>query len=568
MKTINQSKKSILPGVKTVTLSLLFAIPLIMQGQNWKTAGNAAMNPDFLGTTNAQDLRIRTNNTQKVIVTTTGNVGIGTTLPGARLEVNGQVKITDGTQGPGKVLTSNAAGLATWLSPVPGPAGPQGATGATGATGPQGPQGAIGATGPQGATGATGPQGSSGFLTAGSAAGNTPYWDGASWVLNSSNIYNNGSNIGIGTTSPLFPLEVKTFAARAASFSNFSSQGDCYGIYSFCASSPVSGIGVRGEGGFMGIYGNASLLIPPNSPVQDHIGIYGLGQNSSNINYGGVFYGTGGIMGYGLYASGEDGTGSNYAGYFNGDVYALGVYAGSDRKLKNDIKPLSDAMSIINQLKPSVYTFRTEEYKQMNLSAGLQYGLIADEVEKVMPGAVKKTIQPAEYENHDVLKGKKISDEIEFSAVNYTEMIPVLIGATKEQQAVIETQQAMLDKLSAKVAELESILSANHEVGNANRQSVMLNGTSNAYLGQNTPNPFNEETTIEYYIPESQFCNNGNCRIVFFDQAGRIIYEAAIAASGSGALNISTKNLSAGLFTYKLFVNGEVIDSKKMVFNK
>lgn len=44
----------------------------------------------------------------------TGNVGIGTTTPTAKLHVNGSVKITDGTQGEGKVLTSDAAGKATW----------------------------------------------------------------------------------------------------------------------------------------------------------------------------------------------------------------------------------------------------------------------------------------------------------------------------------------------------------------------------------------------------------------------------------------------------------------------
>ncbi len=43
-----------------------------------------------------------------------GNVGIGTTNPGAKLEVNGQVKITGGTPGAGKVLTSDADGLASW----------------------------------------------------------------------------------------------------------------------------------------------------------------------------------------------------------------------------------------------------------------------------------------------------------------------------------------------------------------------------------------------------------------------------------------------------------------------
>ena len=43
-----------------------------------------------------------------------GNVGIGTTSPGAKLEVNGSVRIVDGTQGANNVLTSDANGLASW----------------------------------------------------------------------------------------------------------------------------------------------------------------------------------------------------------------------------------------------------------------------------------------------------------------------------------------------------------------------------------------------------------------------------------------------------------------------
>ena len=43
-----------------------------------------------------------------------GNVGIGTTSPGAKLEVAGQIKMTGGNPGTGKILTSDANGLATW----------------------------------------------------------------------------------------------------------------------------------------------------------------------------------------------------------------------------------------------------------------------------------------------------------------------------------------------------------------------------------------------------------------------------------------------------------------------
>ncbi|MHB0995732.1 MAG: beta strand repeat-containing protein, partial [Elusimicrobiales bacterium] len=50
----------------------------------------------------------------KVVISTAGGVGIGTQAPAAKLDVAGNVKIADGTQGAGKVLTSDANGLASW----------------------------------------------------------------------------------------------------------------------------------------------------------------------------------------------------------------------------------------------------------------------------------------------------------------------------------------------------------------------------------------------------------------------------------------------------------------------
>lgn len=43
-------------------------------------------------------------------------VGIGTVYPSAKLDVRGTIRIVDGTQGLGKVLTSDADGLASWQS--------------------------------------------------------------------------------------------------------------------------------------------------------------------------------------------------------------------------------------------------------------------------------------------------------------------------------------------------------------------------------------------------------------------------------------------------------------------
>lgn len=51
---------------------------------------------------------------ENISYTGAGNVGIGTDTPGATLSVSGSFSLTDGTQGNGKVLTSDASGNASW----------------------------------------------------------------------------------------------------------------------------------------------------------------------------------------------------------------------------------------------------------------------------------------------------------------------------------------------------------------------------------------------------------------------------------------------------------------------
>jgi len=166
---------------------------------------------------NTDEFRVRAQNgaffTNNLLVG--GNVGIGTTSPGVSLEVAGQVKITGGAPGAGKVLTSDGAGLATW---EPAGAGPTGPTGPTGATGPAGAAGADGATGPAGtkgstgevgATGATGPAGTAG--AAGATGPTGPNW--TTWPtteamsMEARDIINIGK-VGIGTATPTATLKV------------------------------------------------------------------------------------------------------------------------------------------------------------------------------------------------------------------------------------------------------------------------------------------------------------------------------------------------------------------------
>lgn len=81
---------------------------------------------------------------------------------------------------------------------VPGPAGPAGATGPQGPAGPAGPTGPGGATGPAGPAGPTGPAGSANI------SGTTNYITKftAATTGGNSQLFDNGTAIGMGTTSP------------------------------------------------------------------------------------------------------------------------------------------------------------------------------------------------------------------------------------------------------------------------------------------------------------------------------------------------------------------------------
>lgn len=79
-------------------------------GQNAMALGNGAtaVNPNtiILGNTTADTQYAGT------------KIGLGTNSPSVRLDVAGSVKIVDGTQGTGKVLTSDANGKAHWEAPT------------------------------------------------------------------------------------------------------------------------------------------------------------------------------------------------------------------------------------------------------------------------------------------------------------------------------------------------------------------------------------------------------------------------------------------------------------------
>lgn len=67
-------------------------------------------------------LSLGTNNTKRVHIASNGSVGIGTTNPTTNLDIVGVLRMSGGSPAVGKVLTSDATGLASWQN-APSPTG-------------------------------------------------------------------------------------------------------------------------------------------------------------------------------------------------------------------------------------------------------------------------------------------------------------------------------------------------------------------------------------------------------------------------------------------------------------
>jgi len=227
---------------------------------------------------------------------------------------------------------------------------------------------------------------------------------------------------------------------------------DGYGVYATSTNS----VGVGGTGGTYGVVGSSG----------SGTGIYGEGptgiigfSTSGGTAIGASSEGTGaqafGGFAVGTNAIGIDVSGSgtgSLAAYFDGDVVITGSCSGcsvSDEKLKTNVRGLTGGLAKVLALRPKAYEMRTQEYAgKMNLAKGTQLGLIAQELEQVVPEVVHDVIAPARMTPEQSRKGVKLPPD-HVKAVNYAALVPVLIAAIQEQQAQLDAQRAQIEALKA-----------------------------------------------------------------------------------------------------------------------
>jgi hypothetical protein len=350
---------------------------------------------------------------------------------------------------------------------------------------------------------------------------------------------------------------------------------------------PASIPAVNVAGDFEAFYASSVGVRARATGTSNSTGVSGIALNSPS-NIGGSFSSEAlnpTSLSYGILASGGP-SGSTLnsirAGYFSGIVEAGLFLQGSDQQFKTNVANLDGTLEILSTLQPHQYYFDTINYERLNFGTGLQFGFIAQEVESKYPNLVHSSTLPAEYDS----LGVEIAPAIKYKSLNYTAIIPLNTQAIIElnnkvdsKDSIINAQSAQITDLNNRLTNLENCLSAllptlcsmNQSLiqNNSDEQqalvrkdiAVTLSNKDAIVLDQNVPNPFAEQTVINFSIPETV----KKAQIHFYDGQGKLMQSVDVADRGLGSLTVFGSDLSTGVYTYTLVADGQVVATKKMM---
>jgi len=324
-----------------------------------------------------------------------------------------------------------------------------------------------------------------------------------------------------------------------------------------------------------GVLGSSYNASPQSTGVA--IGVYGYAGNAlTGFNYGVYGYILGNNNGSGVFGttSGNTYIPGKYAGYFYGDIRTTddspekpsggSWVTASDQRIKKDISNFVDGLNVIRKIRPVNYKYNgIGGYSPEKESIGI----IAQEVQQVAPYCIGKTKILIKNSEKSSFSSSIVGSSIKDTTTGEEKYVAEILNYN--QDGLFYAMINSIKELDSEVTDLkEQLKSAKGQRGaDASGEQGKtppiheLELANNTVLFQNFPNPFGDGTTIKYFIPD----NTSNAQIIFLDEFGSRLKEFKVEEKGMGQLNISTQNLSSGVYSYSLIVNGNVIDTKKML---
>jgi hypothetical protein len=245
-----------------------------------------------------------------------------------------------------------------------------------------------------------------------------------------------------------------------------------------------------------------------------------------------------------------------------GDIFATGSITSSDRRLKRDIDNYSAGLDEVMKLRPVTYFYNGEAGIRSDIK---HVGLIAQELETIQPELVGEYL----YQNKDMWEN--VTEEGTYKYIQEGAIKYMLVNAIQEQQEQIEERDERISQLEeineallTRVEKLEAFMQGmiEQKITAKHQKDLELNGSEEMpWLKQNEPNPFTEHTIIHYYLPE----NTVKASMLIYDMNGRVLKTMNIDERGYGQLNLTARSLPAGTYSYQLQTEAGIIANKTMI---
>ena len=218
-------------------------------------------------------------------------------------------------------------------------------------------------------------------------------------------------------------------------------------------------------------------------------------------------------------------------------VYAYSYPSVSDGRQKENIREIKKPLDKILSIRGVKYDIKKEFAYTDEMAADPIAAAHLEEERKDYFGFIAQELyeEIPELTNYD--------DSTDVYTVNYIEVIPLLVEAVKEQQQLIE--------------ELEADIKENKSA----TETVPDLQESKTALLQNRPNPFSENTLIEYSLAEGVT----SATLYIYDMNGTQLRSIPLHQRGEGSVEINGGELKAGMYRYSMIADGQVMDTKTMV---
>ena len=290
---------------------------------------------------------------------------------------------------------------------------------------------------------------------------------------------------------------------------------------------------------------------------------------NADVNSGG--YSNSSAFGYSALISA-----SNQVRVGNSTVTSIGGYAGwttlpSDKRVKKNIKENVPGLAFINKLKPVTYNLDINAIDKIVQRPAIKDkdGKIiqpsAEEItarkqkeQIVYTGFVAQDVEAAANSlQYDFSGVDKPKNEKDLYGLRYAEFVVPLVKAVQELSKLNNDKDAKINDLETRLVKLETMMNMQSSTPNSKLQTINI---SNASLEQNKPNPFNQSTTIKYFIA-SDF---HSAQLIVTDLNGKNVKRFEIKNAGYGQQTLAASELASGVYQYTLILDGKAIDSKKM----